>query len=268
MIDCLVDGRAADSVPADDRGLLYGDLLFETMAFHGLDAPLWHLHWARLSRGCERLGLDLPDADIALTECRSLCRPDQSSVIRLVLTRGSGGRAYFPPDESACRRIIQRRAWPARLEEEREQGLSLVTSPIRLAVGSELAGLKHGNRLEQVLAARACRAAGADEAVLFDAQGRVAEAIASNLLVEVDGRVISPHSGAGVDGVGLVWLEQRLGNQIEQAELGAAELAAAEAIMVINSVAGIRPARSLDGRTLTPGRYCRAWQRLWNDELA
>jgi 4-amino-4-deoxychorismate lyase len=265
---CLIDGVASGHVPVDDRGFLYGDLLFETIAFHGNHAPLWALHWQRLARGCELLGLALPDQQQTLAECQSLCPPKEPGIIRLSLSRGTGGRAYFPAAMPVCRRIIQRRAWPADLERQQAVGLKLVVSPIRLAAGSILAGLKHGNRLEQVLAARACQDAGADEAIMLDTEGRVVEAIASNLLIEIDGVVFSPIANSGVFGVGLAWLQQKLGEQIHEAELGIRDLKAASAIMVINSVAGIRPARSLDGSALKPGSRCRQWQQLWNENLS
>lgn len=268
MTDWLIDGRPGGEVSPDDRGLLYGDALFETIAFRAERAPLWDLHWQRLDRGCQFLGLNTPDARQLLTECQSLCAGHVASVIRLTLTRGSGGRGYWPPEPACSRRIIQRRGWPAGLNEQRNSGLDLVTSPVRLASGSILAGLKHGNRLEQVMAARACQQIGADEAVMLDNQGRVVEAISSNLLIELNGAIISPLADSGVDGVGLAWLRARLGDVIETAVLSERDLQAADAITVINSVAGIRPARSLDGRRLNPGSGCRLWQQLWNEDLS
>lgn len=267
MTDWLIDGQSGGGLPVDDRGLLYGDSLFETIAFQLDRAPLWDLHWQRLGRGCSALGIEPPDPRQVLAECVSLCANHHRSVIRLTLTRGSGGRAYWPPESAGCRRIIQRRDWPADLDHQRRAGLDLITSSVRLASGSALAGLKHGSRLEQVMAARACQQAGADEAVLLDSQGRVVEAIASNLLVELKGTIISPQADSGVDGVGLAWLRAKLGRRIEDAVLNERDLQAADAITVINSIAGIRPARSLDGRRLNPGSSCRLWQQLWNKDL-
>ncbi len=264
MVEMLVDGQPGESIPADDRGFLYGDLLFETIAFHDGQAPLWAWHWRRLRAGCERLGLTAPAEDLLLEECRRVA-VGKRCVVRATLTRGSGGRAYEPPVEPACRRIVQRRAWPSDADRFRQEGMRLVTSPVRLASGSVIAGLKHGNRLEQVLAARHCAELGADEALLYDAGDRLVEAIASNLVIVVDGRALTPSTdSAGVSGVGLAWLCDQPGVALETVELTAREVDRADEIMVINSVAGIRPVTAVDDHHFAIGATCRAWQDLWD----
>lgn len=268
MTDTLIDGRASDRLPADDRGLLYGDHLFETIAFHDGVAPLWDRHWQRLSTDSHRLGLVPPSRERLLAECRQLAPAGSSCVIRVTLTRGSGGRAYEPPTQPSCRRIVQRRPWPQSLAGQQTDGLRLMTSPVRLASGSVLAGMKHGNRLEQVLAARACAQSSFDEALLFDVCGQLIEAISSNLLLVADGRALTPKiDGAGVAGVGLGWLVDQPETDIATASLTAAELARAGEVMVINSVAGIRPVTAIDERPLRIGPVCRDWQRLWARRL-
>jgi 4-amino-4-deoxychorismate lyase len=268
MIDCLINGEPSQSIPADDRGLLYGDHIFETIAFHHGSAPLWAWHWRRLVKSCAVLGLTEPQESTVHSECISLCPEQGSAIVRLTVTRGSGGRAYFPPESPLGRRIVQARAWPEGLESQRIHGLALTISPVRLASGSAVAGLKHGNRLEQVLAARACAAAGADEALVFDHLGRLVETISSCVLVELSGAVLTPPAGRGVDGVGLAWLRAQPAVDIEEAELSMDDIQAASGFMVINSVVGIRPAKSLDGRQLNPSARCRIWQQLWNEKLS
>lgn len=269
MVEALVDGQASDCVPPDDRGLLYGDHLFETVAFVDGRAPLWRLHMRRLARDCERLLIPPPDEQVLAAECARLAPGRSRCVVRISVTRGSGGRAYEPPSRPVPRRILLRRPWPADLASARRDGIVLHASPVRLALGGPLAGIKHGNRLEQVLAAEHARRAGADEAILFDAEGRLVEAIAGNLVVFVDGRVVTPaRRSAGVAGVGLQALTERLGVPLGEAELYGKDLGRAEAVMVINSVAGIRPAQRLDDRRLAIPGEARRWQRLWDELFA
>ncbi len=268
MTRCLVDGRPAESVPADDRGLLYGDALFETIAFHDSRAPLWPLHWQRLKRGSDLLGIEVPEQSMLLADCRRLAPPGCAVIVRVSLTRGSGGRAYFPDPARPARRIVQVRDWPVDLDRQRREGLVVITASTTLATGSMLAGLKHANRLEQVLAAQECAAADADEAMVFDNQGALVEAIAANLIVEFGTRAVIPLSDSGVAGVGLAWLEARSDIELERARVTRADLDSASGIMVINSVAGIRPVRQLDGRRLDVTDRCRAWQRLWSHHLS
>lgn len=266
MVEALINGRAADKVALDDRGLLYGDHLFETIAFVGQRAPLWDLHMARLLRGARRLLLPEPEPGLLAAECKRLTRDGERGVVRITITRGSGGRAYQPPEEPAPRRILLRRAWPEGLEPAHRHGLVLNTSPVRLAVGGELAGIKHGNRLEQVLAAEHARRASVDEAVMFDIEGRLVEAIAGNLAVFIDGQAVTPAiTACGVAGVGLQALRERLDIELPEGELDADSLQRADAVVVINSVAGIRPVQRLDDRPLATPAEVRRWQRLWND---
>ncbi|WP_376695467.1 aminodeoxychorismate lyase [Wenzhouxiangella sp. EGI_FJ10305] len=267
MVDALVNGEPCNVVPLDDRGLLYGDHLFETVAFVCGRAPLWDRHMARLARDARRLLMPEVDPDLLAAECARLVDGQRRAVVRITLTRGSGGRAYEPPDAPRPRRILARRPWSATIDQVRTEGIVLHTSPVRLSVGRELAGIKHGNRLEQVLAAEHARRAGVDEAVLFDVDGRLVEAIAGNLVLLIDGKAVTPRlAGSGVAGVGLEWLGERLGSDLATRELDAENLRRAESAMVINSVAGIRPVRKLDDRALEISETCRRWQRLW-DEL-
>ncbi len=258
----LIDGHADATLPADDRSFLYGDALFETIAFDNGHAPLWPLHWQRFSRSAARLALELPDAKRLFDEARHAAGPGRA-VVRITLTRGSGGRAYWPDPGRPCRRIVQSRPWPDALGAQQRDGLIMHTATITLASDSALAGMKHANRLEQVIAAIECQEKRTDEALITDGQGRVAEAVAGNLVLEIDGDAIAPQAAAGVDGVGLGWLAMQSGVKLLHAEVRREDLTRAEGIMVINSVAGIRPARSLDGRLLQISERCREWQTLW-----
>src|SRR5690625_3771996 len=216
MNDVLVNGSAAAGVPADDRGLLYGDGLFESIAFVGDRAPLWDVHMARLSRSAAALGFEAPDSALLADDCRQLVDGRNRSVVRIVVTRGSGGRAYTPLQTPRLRRIVQRRSWPAGLGKDREAGLDFHTSPIRLAAGGALAGLKHGCRLEQVLAAQRADQAGVDDALLYDANGWLTESVSSNVVLFIDGQAGTPVlDDDGVAGVGLTGVRGQRGEESE-----------------------------------------------------
>lgn len=268
MPDALVDGRPADGVPVDDRGLLYGDGLFETIAFHSGTAPLWPLHMDRLRRGAEALAIPLPAPALLERECEELAGGHGRCVVRLALTRGSGGQAYFPPDEPAPRRILLRRPFPADAVRQRSEGLRMITARQRLEGAIAGGGWKHLNRLPQVLVAAEVRRAGADEAVVLDARGRLVEALAGNLVIVRGDRLLVPRShGAAVSGVGLAWLRERAGEGVEEADLTRESLRSDDAIWVINSVAGIRPAAALDGRKHPAGAPLERWQQHWLHDI-
>src|SRR6056297_3372978 len=124
----LVNGRWGADVPATDRGLLYGDGLFETIAFHRGVSRLWPLHMQRLNDGCRRLAIEVPDIALLAAECAMLVDGLERAVVRITITRGSGGRAYFPPLGAAPSRILMRRPWPDGLELQRARGIAMITS--------------------------------------------------------------------------------------------------------------------------------------------
>lgn len=262
----LVNGRLADRVRADDRGLLYGDGLFETVAFYSGRAPLWRLHMARLAHGCRRLAIGFPGEECLAAEAGRLASGDERIIIRITLTRGEGGRAYFPPDSPDTTRIVMRRPFPADIDQQQQSGIAAVTWSGSLEASPQLAGLKHLNRLTQVLIAAECDRAGAREALVFDSRGRMVEALTGNVVVVRNGRpgVPEPHPAA-VAGVGLEWFRQHAGEAVEIAPITANELGPDVEIWVINSVTGIRPIRRLDGHERPISQTCRHWQARWNE---
>lgn len=263
----LVDGEPGALVAPDDRGLLYGDGLFETIAFHRGRSALWPLHMARLTEGCLRLALPQPDTDLLAAECRELLGGGSSAVIRISLTRGRGGRAYFPPDQPAPRRILMLRDMPDNIDSQRRDGLVMRTSSVRLDRNS-LGGLKHLSRLEQVLIAEECGRLHADEALVLDSGGLIVEGLAGNIVVVRDDRLIAPGPHpAAVAGVGLAWLRHRADAALEERPMAASELTGEDALWVINSVRGPCPVRALDGRTVARDGQIAQWQRLWRKEV-
>ncbi len=268
----LVNGVPGALVQPMDRGLLYGDGLFETIAFHGGRSALWPLHMARLAEGCRRLGLPPPDRELLAEECRALLAGAARAVVRLGITRGSGGRAYFPPERPEPTRIVIRREFPADIDAQRARGIVMRTSPIALAAApparDHLGGIKHSSRLEQVLIAADCMEHAADEALVLDAEGMIVEGLAGNIVVIRDGEMIAPGPHpAAVAGVGLEWLRRAAGPALSERPVAAAQLQEDDSLWVINSVRGPCRVRTLDGRELGLDSRLAEWQRRWFEEI-
>lgn len=264
----LVDGQSGGQVPASDRGLLFGDGLFETMAFHRGECRLWPLHMARLEDGCRVLGLPPPERALLADECRRVVAGEARCVVRLTLTRGSGGAGYFPASAPEVTRIVQRRPFPADIERLRRDGLRMATSPIRLPGVEALAGLKHLSRLAQVMIARECAQRGADEALVLDPDGMIVEGLHGNIVVERDGRLIAPGPHpAAVAGVGLEWLRRSAGDALCERPMKASELGPGDSVWVLNSVRGLCPVAVLDERPVDIGRAGAEWQARWLEEI-
>ena len=223
---------------------------------------------SRLAQGGRVLGLKMPGEDLLGRECQRLLDGEgaRQTIIRVTITGGSGGDGYWPSAQSQSRRILQRRAWPAVIERQRREGLRAIISAYRLGSNGPLTGLKHGNRLLQTLMARECQDLGAEEGLLLDEHGQLAEAISSNLLL-VDGTRLLTPARPDVAGVGLAWLAERLGAELSIGSVAADRLEALSEVLVINSVAGIRPVVAVAEARFPPGPVARRLQSLWEKEL-
>ena len=230
----FVGTRRVEAVPPDDRGLAYGDGLFETMRVHGGDVPWWPAHWARLARGAAHLGFVLPDEARVRDEANALLDGAADGVLKLLVTRGAGARGYAPPTDGVPTWILSRHAVPA----PATRGLHLHRCGTRLAHQPALAGLKHCNRLEQVLARAEVAAAGADEGLMLDVAGHVAGATSANLFVLREGAWRTPRvDQCGVAGVCRAQLIPALDAREE--DLAWEDVVSADALVLCNAVRGI-----------------------------
>ncbi|MGR2738833.1 aminodeoxychorismate lyase [Billgrantia sp. Q4P2] len=229
-------------VPVDDRGLAYGDGLFETVLVRDGAPLLWPQHMARLARGCRVLGIPMP-ASAELDGLPALGGAGLK-VLKLVLTRGSGGRGYLPPLAAEPRLLWQlsdfmpqARRW--------EAGVRVRHCELRLGIQPLLAGLKHLNRLENVLARSEWDDPKVAEGLLCDSQGSLIEATCMNLFWQRQGRLETPRlDGCGVAGTLRAALMERL--PIMEVTMGPEVLVDAEAVWLGNSIQGLWPIVRLD----------------------
>ena len=251
----LIDGRPAAAVAADDRGLHYGDGLFETLAARDGRPRFWERHWRRLGAGCERLGLERPDEAAARGEVERLAAGHAHRVVKLILTRGSGPRGYRAPEPARTRRILLASDWPAHPPAHAREGIELRLCRTRLGRNPALAGLKHCNRLEQVLARREWGEEAA-EGLMLDAEGEVIAGTMSNVFLAAGGVLRTPRlDQCGVAGVvrGLI-LERapELGLEVREERLGLGDVRAADGLFLCNAVIGVWPVRRFGGREYPP----------------
>lgn len=228
-----------DTVPFANRGLHYGDGVFETMRVHRGGVPLWPRHLARLRDGATRLGIAVPSPAFIEARIAELIAGVESGVLKLLLTRGEGGRGYAPPAEAVPVWTLALHPLPAT-----PAALRLHSCETRLAIQPALAGIKHCNRLEQVLARAEVERAGCEEGLMCDTDGRPVCATAANLLAFDGRRWRTPVlARCGVAGVLRGWLlEQGL---LQEAVLSMQEVASAEALALCNAVRGILPVATL-----------------------
>lgn len=266
-----INGKPGDSISPLDRGFAYGDGVFETMRVIDGAVPLWKYHRDRLLHGLDVLGFSI-DAKVLDSEIARAGHAQGNGVLKLTITRGKGGKAYQPPvgDDVHPLRILQGRAL---LDDglRARDGCTVIACRTRLGTHPQLAGLKHLNRLEQVLAAREVAVAGADEGVMCDAKGNVVEGTFTNLFAVKNGKLLTPpitgeqddEAGGGVAGVMRRWLLERTSElklEFEEMSMTLDDLHAMDEVFVCNSVIGIWPVRRLEDRELASGTMTRTLQ--------
>lgn len=261
----LVNGEPVDQVSAQDRGLAYGDGLFESIRLISGLAPLWNHHMQRLSESCARLHLPLPDPAQLWREVLDVTGDMPQSVVRITLTRGVGDRGYAPPASPRPTRVVAAFDPPAFGAKVYDQGLRLRVCDIRLADQPLLAGMKHLNRLEQVLARAEWNDPAIGEGVMRDSRGKVISATMANVFAVVEGVLLTPAlDRCGVAGVARAEVlasrpEARIGELTLDALLGASE------VFLTSSVRGIMPVKSLGELGFTPGNTTRQLQQHWRN---
>lgn len=240
----LVNGQAGDSVSILDRGLQYGDGVFETLRIAGGRPQFWSRHWQRLSRGWERLRLPQPDQAALESEVSGLCAQRPEGVLKIIITRGCGERGYRPPSSPRCTRIVYTTDLPGHLPHWRQAGVCVRLCQTRLSRNPALAGIKHLNRLEQVLA-RAEWEDEVQEGLMLDVQGHLVEGTMSNLfLVSRDGLQTPDLSHCGVSGITrarVMELARDMGLACREMTLVPDSIQEAEGAFLTNTLIGLCP---------------------------
>ncbi len=248
----LVNGREGAHVDPMDRGLHYGDGLFETMAVQGGGVRFLDWHLERLADGAARLAIPLPDMRTLRAEIAAVSAA--GGVVKLILTRGAGERGYRPPPRPEPTRMIFGLPWPTPAPAAWTGGVRVGWCRTRLGRNPRLAGIKHLNRLEQVLARAEWDDAAMAEALMMDDRGHAICGTQTNLFARIAGRWTTPVlDQCGVAGVMrrafITWAAAR-GDPVIERELPAAELAGAAALLLTNAVIGAWPVRELAGGAL------------------
>jgi 4-amino-4-deoxychorismate lyase len=248
-----------------DRGLEFGDGLFETIAVVDGRPRLLARHLARLAHGCARLGIEPPAADALGAELEAAAQTPGTAVLKLIVTRGAGGTGYAAGPATRPQRWLA--AWPARPRPPAfaAAGVAVRVLATRLAEQPLLAGLKHLNRLEQVLARRELDAHPAlAEGLMLDVRGRLVCGTMTNVYAVIDHRLVTPSlERAGVAGVmraALLDAWREVGAAVAVRDLEPAELDAASELFLSNALIGVWPVAALGARRLAPGPYARQAQ--------
>ena len=264
-MDSWVDGQPADALSLKDRGLAYGDGLFETIAVRDGQPLLLERHLSRLADGCKRLAIAV-DHELIRNELLAYATALGDGVLKLILTRGDSLRGYAPDPTAQARRILQGNPPAAYPAVHGEQGVRLFPCTTRLSIQPLLAGLKHLNRLEQVIARSEWQDTDHAEGLMLDQAGRVIEGVFSNLFLVRDGVLMTADlKRCGVEGVmraELLFQAESLGIPTQITDITLDQLQWADEVFVCNSVYGVWPVHAYAALSWPVGPLTRKLQTI------
>ncbi|MEN2397155.1 aminodeoxychorismate lyase [Pseudomonas halotolerans] len=264
-MESWVDGQPADVLSLKDRGLAYGDGVFETIAVRNGELVLPERHLQRLGLGCQRLAFKVDMVTLA-AELRAYAQRLGDGVLKLIVTRGDSLRGYGADPSAPSRRILQGSPPAAYPVAHAEQGVCLFPCTTRLSEQPLLAGLKHLNRLEQVMARAEWRDAEHAEGLMLDTSGRVIEGVFSNLFLVSEGELVTADlSRCGVAGVmraELLYQAESQGIVTHITDISLEQLRLADEVFVCNSVYGVWPVRACGSARWSTGPLTRKLQTL------
>ena len=250
---CSINGIQSQHLAVDDRGLAYGDGVFTTAKIYQGNVQFLNQHVERLLTSCAKLSINtqaLGDITGKLTE---VARAFELAVLKVIITSGSGGRGYSRQGLSVSdsNLIIMVFDFPKLYLSQAETGIDLADSCQQIGVNPMLDGIKHLNRLEQVLIRSELDNSNADDLVVTNIHNLVVETSSANLFYWQDGKFLTPKlNGSGVDGL----MRQHILSQAKNCSIvdtTLSDLQAAEAMFTCNSVMGIMPVKSYNGKVLS-----------------
>ncbi|MGF1698846.1 aminodeoxychorismate lyase [Photobacterium makurazakiensis] len=248
----LINGECQSQIAVTDRAIQYGDGCFTTMLVEQGQVQLWPFHLERLKKTVRAFSLAEPDWSKVEANVLGLAqRYPEKGGIKVLISRGSGGRGYSTQGCQLTQVVVSDFAWPAHYEQWQQAGITLGVCQQRLSISPMLAGHKHLNRLEQVLLKQETERLGFQDAVVLDANGCVMESVASNIFWRIGQTVYTPLLDlSGVHGVmrrHVIEIINALGYCLEFVKTPLERLLCADEIFITNALMALVPVNEIDG---------------------
>lgn len=268
---CWLNGHPIEQLSPLERGFAYGDGLFSTMNVVNSHIALLDLHWQRLAQGCQRLAINSHYLETWQQDFQRFLAVYANNTVKIIVTRGEGGRGYladanamphcyFYAYESTAHSLLH------------QQGINTGFLTTALGLNPLLAGIKHLNRLEQVLLRQELAQTPFPEALVCDINGHVVEGVFSNVFLVRQQQLYTPRlHQAGVAGVmrqQVCTLANTLGFSVEEQLLMADDFLAADEIFFCNSLYGLWPVRQINGIPLGDNPVTHTLQQHLQQQLA
>lgn len=266
----LINGLPTESIRVFDRGLLYGDGVFRTLLVKAGRSLCWQHHYEKLHRDCAALGITCPSEAILTAEMSDIIQKDPDCVLKVIVTRGEGLRGYAVQQGIVPTRILMASPIPQYPSSYYSDGVKLHLCKMRLAIQPHLAGIKHLNRLENVLARREWSSPEIAEGIMLDMEGSVIEGTMSNLFLLQGNTLYTPDlRGCGVSGVQrarIMKMAGRLDVVVKVEKLTLARIFDADEVVLCNSVIGAWQVRELTEKIWPTGDLAKRLRSLLDND--
>lgn len=266
----LINGLLTEHIRVFDRGLLYGDGVFRTMLVKAGRSLCWQRHYDKLYMDCAALGIDCSVKAILTEEISEVIKKNPDCVLKVIVTRGEGQRGYAVQQGVAPTRILMASQIPQHPPSYYLAGVKLHLCKTRLAIQPALAGIKHLNRLENVLARREWNDPKIAEGLMLDMEGNIIEGTMSNLFILQENTLYTPDlCGCGVAGVQrarIMEIAGRLGMAVKVEKLALARIYDADEIILCNSVIGAWQVREVAEKIWPTGGLAMRIRDLLDDD--
>lgn len=258
----IINGSFDAMLSPLDRGFAYGDGVFRTMKMvQGLPEK-WPLHYQKLVADCAVINIVCPSAEILMSDLQQLFTPNDLleypfAVAKIIITRGEGNRGYAPPAITAPTRVVIKSPMPEYPPERFNEGIHLIVCETRLAAQPILAGIKHLNRLENVLArmewAETHIGNGIADGIMLDTQGNVIECTAANIFARFGDKLITPSlAECGIGGITrqrIINIAHLLGLTIVIEIINLEMLYSADEVIICNSLYSAWQVKTVQGKS-------------------
>lgn len=250
----LVNGSSHGTISPLDRGLAYGDGVFRTMKVVDGLPECWPLHYQKLVADCGAIGIVCPGAEVLMADIQQMFLADETAVVKIIITRGESERGYSLPAVTTPMRVVIKSAMPQISDTSYSEGVKLTLCETRLSHQPKLAGVKHLNRLENVLARMEWHDPSIMDGILLDTQHHVIECTAANIFARFGNTLVTPSlAKCGVAGVArqrILQFAHTLGLQTKVEHITLEKLLQADEVLICNSVYGALPVREIQGAVI------------------
>ncbi len=245
----IVNGSFEQTVSPLDRGLAYGDGVFRTLVMRDGMPECWPQHYQKLVADCAMIKIVCPSAELLMSDLQQLFLPDETAIAKIIITRGEGERGYAQPAITNPMRVVIKSAiktYPATYFSE---GVNLHICNTPLAAMPLLAGVKHLNRLENVLARMEWTDPNITDGIMLDEHGNVIECTAANIFICFSDTLITPKLDrcgiAGVTRQRVIDMAHLLGLTVKIEHITLPKLLSADEVIITNSIYGAFQAKSI-----------------------